>query len=185
MMQKIIGNGTDRVTNIVKQLRRFARLDEAELKEADIHEGIEDTLQLIRHEIKHHITVVKEFGDVPPISFYPSKLNQVVLNLVMNAKQAISGDGTVTIKTWHENGQVFINISDSGSGIPAKNLPKIFDPGFTTKGVGVGTGLGLSIVYRIITEDHRGSIRVESEVGKGTVFTISIPDNLDEILNHK
>ena len=183
--QKIIGNGTDRVTNIVKQLRRFARLDEAELKEADIHEGIEDTLQLIRHEIKHHITVVKEFGDVPPISFYPSKLNQVVLNLVMNAKQAISGDGTVTIKTWHENGQVFIKISDSGSGIPAKNLPKIFDPGFTTKGVGVGTGLGLSIVYRIITEDHRGSIRVESEVGKGTVFTISIPDNLDEILNHK
>ncbi len=181
---RVIATGSERVTTIVRRLRSFARLDEAELKEADIHEGIEDTLVLLQHEVKHHVQVVKSYGSLPKISCYPGKLNQVLLNLLINAKQAIQGEGTITIKTWHERGKVYIRVSDTGVGIPEKNLPKIFDPGFTTKGVGVGTGLGLSIVYRIIREDHQGDIRVESTVGKGTTFTIILPDDLDQRVAH-
>lgn len=181
---RVVASGSDRVTNIVRRLRSFARLDEAELKEADIHEGIEDTLVLIHHEIKHHIELEKDYGVLPLISCYPGRLNQVLLNLLINAKQAIRSEGKIRIKTWHEAGKIFISISDNGVGIPAEHLQKIFDPGFTTKGVGVGTGLGLSIVFRIVREDHRGEISVESEPGVGTTFTVAIPDNLDQLIGH-
>lgn len=182
---RVVASGSERVTTIVKRLRSFARLDEAELKSADIHEGIDDTLVLIHHEIKHGIEVKKEFGDdIPLISCYPGKLNQVLLNLLINAKQAMNGEGTITISTSHSDGNVRVAITDTGVGIPPENLRKIFDPGFTTKGVGVGTGLGLSIVFRIVREDHLGDIQVESEVGKGTTFTVSIPDNLDTLVEH-
>ncbi len=181
---RVIASGSERVTTIVKRLRSFARLDEAALKEADIHEGLEDTLVLIHHEIKHHINVVKNYGELPLVSCFPGKLNQVFLNLLINAKQAVGEEGTVTISTTHKNGNIHVSIADNGVGIPQENLQKIFDPGFTTKGVGVGTGLGLSIVYQIVREDHKGDITVESEVGKGTTFTVSIPDNLDELVEH-
>jgi signal transduction histidine kinase len=183
---RVIASGSDRVTTIVKRLRSFARLDEAELKDTNIHEGIEDTLMLIHHEIKHNISIIKNYGEVPVISCFPGKLNQVILNLLINARQAMQDreDGKITITTRHENGKVYISIGDNGMGIPPKNLQKIFDPGFTTKGVGVGTGLGLSIVYRIIREDHLGDIKVESEPGKGTTFTIIIPDNLYDLVGH-
>ncbi len=181
---RVVASGSERVTNIVRRLRSFARLDEAELKEADIIEGIEDTLVLIHHEIKHHITLEKDFQPVPRIACYPGKLNQVFLNLLVNARQAIEGEGRIRISVRYKNGFVEVAISDNGKGIPEESLRKIFDPGFTTKGVGVGTGLGLSIVYQIIREDHHGDILVESKPGKGATFTVRIPDNLDQLVDH-
>jgi PAS domain S-box-containing protein len=184
---QVIRSGSSRVAEIVRRLRSFARLDEAELKKVDIHEGLEDTLTLVHHEIKHNIQVVRNYGKLPLMSVFPSRLNQVFLNLVNNARQAINArpaigeKGTITIRSWVEDKTANVAITDDGVGIPAENLSRIFDPGFTTKGVGIGTGLGLSICYQII-KDHRGKIDVESEVGKGTTFTIRIPTNLDEIL---
>jgi PAS domain S-box-containing protein len=178
---QVIRSGASRVAEIVRRLRSFARLDEAELKKVDVHEGLEDTLTLVHHEIKHNIQVVRDYGKLPPMSVFPSRLNQVFLNLINNARQAIRDKGTITIKTWLEDKTAAIAISDDGIGIPKENLPRIFDPGFTTKGVGIGTGLGLSICYQIV-KDHRGRIDVESEEGKGATFTLRIPTNLDEIL---
>ncbi len=178
---KVITSGADRVTNIVRRLKSFARLDEAELKKVDIHEGIEDTLTIVHHELKHKADVVKNFGDIPPIACFPSQLNQVYVNILINAVQAIKEKGTITITTFLEDEKANIKITDTGVGITQESLSKVFDPGFTTKGVGVGTGLGLSICYQIIN-DHHGQIQVESEVGVGTTFTIIIPTNLDEIL---
>ncbi len=178
---QVIRSGASRVAEIVRRLRSFARLDEAELKKVDIHEGLEDTLTLVHHEIKHNIQVLRDYGKLPAMSVFPSRLNQVFLNLLNNARQAIGEKGTITIRTWVEDKTANIAITDDGVGIPKENLSRIFDPGFTTKGVGIGTGLGLSICYQII-KDHRGKIDVESEVGRGTTFTIRIPTNLDEIL---
>ena len=155
---------------------------EAELKEADLHEGLEDTLVLIHHEIKHNIEIVRNYGEIPSISCYPGRLNQVFLNILINAKQAIRDKGKISISTHQDNGKIFIEFADTGLGISKEKLSKVFDPGFTTKGVGVGTGLGLSICYQII-QDHHGEIRVDSEVDIGTTFTIILPINLDEILN--
>lgn len=182
---RVILSGTERVMNIVRRLRSFARLDEAELKKTDIHEGLEDTLTLIHHELKHNVKVVKNYGDIPQIHCFPGRLNQVFLNVLINAKQAIrKKKGRITISTYHRDRKVFIEIEDNGVGIPKDKIKKIFDPGFTTKGVGIGTGLGLSICYQII-RDHHGEILVESEVGKGSTFTIVLPTNLDEILGRK
>ena len=176
---RVIATGTERVTGIVRSLRRFARLDEAELKEVDIHEAIDNTLTLVHHDLKNRIEVVKEYGDIPPIVCYPSRLNQVFLNLLVNASHAIEGEGEIRIRTFLQDDRVRVSIQDSGVGIPQENLDKVFDPGFTTKGVGVGTGLGLSICYQIV-QDHRGKIQVKSEVGKGTTFTVILPTDLSE-----
>ena len=176
---RVIATGTERVTGIVRSLRRFARLDEAELKEVDIHEAIDNTLPLVHHDLKNRIEVVKEYGDIPPIVCYPSRLNQVFLNLLVNASHAIEGNGEIRIRTFLQDDRVRVSIQDSGVGIPQENLDKVFDPGFTTKGVGVGTGLGLSICYQIV-QDHRGKIQVKSEVGKGTTFTVILPTDLSE-----
>ena len=178
---QVIKSGASRVGEIVRRLRSFARLDEAEIKKVDVHEGLDDTLTLVHHEIKHHIEIVKDYGEVPPMSVYPSRLNQVFLNLLNNARQAVKEKGTITIRTGVEDAQAIIAFSDDGVGIEPENLKKIFDPGFTTKGVGVGTGLGLSICYQII-QDHHGTIEAESTPGDGTTFTIRLPLNLDEIL---
>ncbi len=171
---KVIASGTQRVTSIVRRLRSFARIDVAEFEEVDIHEGLEDTLAIVHHELKHKVEVKRNFGDIPPISCNPSQLNQVYLNLIINAVQAIKDKGIITITTFLKNDLVHIQITDTGIGIPAEKFKKIFDPGYTTKGVGVGTGLGLSICYQIV-KDHHGDIMVESEIGKGTTFTIIIP----------
>jgi PAS domain S-box-containing protein len=178
---QVIRSGASRVAEIVRRLRSFARLDEAELKKVDVHEGLEDTLTLVHHEIKHNIQIVRDYGTLPLMSVFPSRLNQVFLNLINNARQAIHNKGTITLRTWVEDKTASIAITDDGVGIPKENLARVFDPGFTTKGVGVGTGLGLSICYQIV-KDHRGRIDVESEVGKGATFTVRIPTNLDEIL---
>jgi two-component system, NtrC family, sensor kinase len=164
---------TERITNFVRSLKNFARLDEAERKKVNIHDGIESTLTLLQHQLKNRIRIVKSFGDVPEIDCFPNQLNQVFMNILVNAAQAIADRGEITVKTWREGEQVKISICDTGVGIPPENLSKIFDPGFTTKGVGLGTGLGLSICYKII-EDHHGTIGAESS-NRGTTFTITIP----------
>jgi len=166
---------TERIMKIVGSLKNFARLDEAERKKVNIHEGIESTLSLLRHQLKNRIRIVKCFGDIPEIECYPNELNQVFMNILVNAAQAIKHRGEITVKTWREGDRVKITISDTGVGIPPENLSKVFDPGFTTKGVGLGTGLGLSICYKII-QDHRGTIEGESSK-QGTTFTICIPLN--------
>jgi two-component system, NtrC family, sensor kinase len=166
---------TERIMNIVRSLKNFARLDEAERKKVNIHEGIESTLSLLRHQLKNRIRIVKCFGDIPEIECYPNELNQVFMNILVNAAQAIKHRGEITVKTWREGDRVKIAISDTGVGIPPENLSKVFDPGFTTKGVGLGTGLGLSLCYKIV-QDHRGTIEAESSK-QGTTFTISIPLN--------
>jgi hypothetical protein len=180
----VIKSGTERVINIVTRLKSFARLDEADLKTVDIHEGIEDTLVLIHHELKHNITVIKSYGDVPPISCFPSQLNQVFLNLLVNSRQAIKDKGTIKIATYVKNKKVHIKFSDDGVGIPKESLSRIFDPGYTTKGIGVGTGLGLSISYNII-QSHKGKIKASSEIGKSTEFLIILPMDLEAQLERE
>lgn len=165
-----------RINVLVKSLKNFARLDEAEFQEADLHEGILSTLDLIRHEIKGRVQIIKDFSDLPKVQCKPNAVNQVFMNILVNAYQSIEGLGEITIKTYFQDGNIFITIKDTGKGISEENLAKIFDPGFTTKGVGVGTGLGLSISYEII-KDHKGEITVNSQVGKGSEFIIRLPIN--------
>ena len=166
--------GSDRITKIIRSLKTFARLDASELDKADIHEGIESTLTLLHHELKNKTEVIRNYGDVPRIYCYPQELNQVFMNLLSNAIQSIEKKGTIRIKTSTDAANVYVKITDTGNGIPPEKLNKIFDPGFTTKGVGIGTGLGLSISHNIIRK-HQGKIAVESTVGKGTTFTITLP----------
>jgi len=166
--------GTLRVQEIVKNLKSFARLDESKYKEANIHEGIDSTLKVIWNELKYKCTIIKHYGDIPNIYCNPGQLNQVFMNLLVNAAHAIEEKGEITITTASTQKSIIITMSDNGSGIPSEKIAKIFDPFFTTKPVGKGTGLGLSISYGII-QDHGGSIEVESTVGKGTCFTIQLP----------
>jgi signal transduction histidine kinase/ligand-binding sensor domain-containing protein len=169
-----VKTGTERTTEIVKGLRTFSRLDEDVLKIADIHEGIDSTLILLRNKYKERIEIEKHYGDIPEIECYPGQLNQVFMNILSNAIDAIDNKGTITISTSKSNGSIRISIKDTGRGIPENIQSKIFEPFFTTKEVGQGTGLGLSICHSII-EKHRGSTEVKSEVGKGCEFVIALP----------
>ena len=167
-------NGLHRVKEIVQGLKSFARLDEADMQVTDVNECIEATLTVISNEIKYRCEVHKKLCALPQIRCYPGQLNQVFMNLLMNAVHAIEEHGEITIETQALEGEVIIRISDTGKGIPAEIIPKLFNPFFTTKPVGQGTGLGLSISYGII-QKHGGRIEVESEVGRGTTFTIYLP----------
>lgn len=172
-------DGTMRVKDIVQNLKSFARLDEAEIEETDINACIETTLKVVWNELKYKCDVVKELSPLPRVMCYPQQLNQVFMNILINASHAIEEHGTVTIKTEATEKEVIIKFSDTGKGIPEENMAKLFDPFFTTKAVGKGTGLGLSISHGII-EKHKGHIDVESEVGKGTTFSIRIPLNCND-----
>ena len=165
---------TERISTIVKSLRKFVRLDEADFQDTDIHECLEDTLTLMSHELKDRVSIVREFGQLPIIQAFTGELNQVFMNLLINASQAIEGKGTIIVRTRADDSWIHIEIEDTGTGISQEDLSKIFDPGFTTKGVGIGTGLGLSISYSII-QKHKGEISVASEPGKGSTFTIKLP----------
>jgi PAS domain S-box-containing protein len=167
-------DGAERVKKIVQDLKTFARLDEAELMAADINQGIESAINIIWNELKYKVTLKKEYGDIPLTKCNLGQLNQVFMNILLNAAQAIETHGEIVVRTWSENGNIHIMISDTGKGIPADKLERIFEPFYTTKEVGEGTGLGLSIAYDIIKK-HNGEIRVTSEIGKGTTFTIVIP----------
>lgn len=167
-------HGAERIKRIVQDLRTFSRLDEAELKEADLHDSINSTLALLEHVMEDRITVHRNFGDLPRILCYPGQLNQVFMNLLVNATAAIADQGDINITTSLVKNAAHIVIEDTGSGIAESDLPHIFDPFFTTKEVDEGTGLGLSISHGII-EKHHGYIDVQSEIGKGTAFTIVLP----------
>ena len=152
----------------------LARLDRAAEDDVDIHEGLESTLTLIHNQLKDRVAVHKDYGDVPLVRCHPSRLNQVYMNLLVNASQAIEGKGEIHLKTYTSEGSVVVEVTDSGVGIPTGNLDRVFDPGFTTKGVKVGTGLGLSIVRRIVDE-HNGKIELESKIGEGATFRLFLP----------
>lgn len=173
--------GAARIRDVVHNLRLFSRLDEAEFKKIDIHEGIESTIRLLsRYYGSGPIKLIREYDTLPRVDCYAGQLNQVWMNLLVNAAQAIKESGEVRIATSLKDQMVIVTISDTGCGIASEYLKKIFDPFFTTKPIGEGTGLGLSVTYSII-ERHSGMIRVESGLGKGTTFTVAIPiDNKHE-----
>jgi signal transduction histidine kinase len=176
-LEELAGINTEacrRISTIVGNLRNFARLDEAEWKAADLREGLESTLVLTRHLHKDRIQIIKEFGEVPLVECHPGQINQVFMNLLVNAIQAIEGNGKIWLRVQREGEAARVEVQDTGCGIPEANLAKIFDPGFTTKGVGVGTGLGLAICQRIV-QAHGGRIDVASQVGGGTKFTMKLP----------
>jgi len=167
--------GAQRICDVVKNLRLFSRLDEAELKHVDIHEGIESTLRLLsRYYTSGRLHLLKDYGELPRVTCYAGQLNQVWMNLLVNAAQSVTEDGEVKITTEVDGDSVVVTISDTGKGIPEDELSRIFDPFFTTKPVGEGTGLGLSISYGII-ERHEGTITVKSTLGVGSNFRVRIP----------
>lgn len=172
-INEIDSEAIQRISNIVTSLKKFVRLDEAELQEADINKEIDLTLDLIRHETKNRIEIVKHYGNLPLIKCYPNMLNQVFTNILINACQAIEGSGKIEITTEYNDKKLIVKIKDNGKGIPENQLSKIFTAGFTTKCAGVGTGLGLAICTKII-EKHKGEILVNSEVGVGSEFIITI-----------
>ena len=171
-ISKIDTEAIERINGLVVSLRKFVRLDEADLQEADINKEIDLTLDLIRHETKNRIEIVKNYGNLPPIKCYPNMLNQVFMNILVNATHAIKGDGKITIDTKFKNKNLIVKIKDNGCGI--MNPEKIFDAGYTTKGVGVGTGLGLAISQKIVAK-HKGTIEVKTKINKGSEFCITIP----------
>lgn len=170
--------GLSRIEKIVKSLLGFARSSSSAFEDYDLNKGIKDTLAVANNEIKYFAKVVEELGELPYIKAAGGSINQVLLNLIVNAVHAIketSHEGILTIKTFADNDFAYCLITDNGSGISKANLDHIFTPFFTTKPVGTGTGLGLSIAYDIIVNKHAGQIDIESELGKGTTFTITLP----------
>ncbi|MCK5099682.1 MAG: PAS domain-containing protein, partial [Desulfobacteraceae bacterium] len=166
--------GTERIRKIVGDLKNFAHPGNEKIKLMDINKGIESTLNVVANEIKYKAEVIKEFGEIPLVEGFPQQINQVFMNVFVNAAQAIEKMGTINIKTEEDGKGVKITISDTGSGIAEENISKIFDPFFTTKPVGKGTGLGMNIAYNIIKK-HKGSIDIKSKIGSGTTFTIKLP----------
>jgi len=166
--------GAGRIKKIVIDLKDFAHPGEDELKFSDINKNLNSTLNVVRNELKYKAKVTKDYDELPLVKCYPQQLNQVFMNILVNAAQAINEKGAIKITTSSKDEHVIIAISDTGSGIDKENLPKIFDPFFTTKEVGKGTGLGLNVAYNIIKK-HNGTIEVESTVGKGTTFSIRLP----------
>lgn len=178
---RVIVDGTGRITSVVRRLKRFARWDRAELQDADLNEGLEETLALIHHELKRDITVHRELGKLPVVACLPGRLKQVFLNILMNARQAMPNGGDLWVRSWSEPDNVFVQIEDNGHGIPADVIERIFEPGFTTKSPQQGTGLGLSICQKILQE-HEGELSVTSEPGHGAQFTLRIPRDLRDRL---
>ncbi len=171
--------GTQRTKNIVLDLKNFSRMEERVLTQLDIPKEIDTTLNILNNKYKNRITVIKNYApNTPKIEAYGGQLNQVFMNILDNAQDAMGEKGTLTINVYKEHSKVKIEFIDTGKGIPEENLKKVFDPFFTTKPVGKGTGLGMSISYRVIN-DHHGTIEVESKVGVGTKFTITLPINQD------
>ncbi|OEC36586.1 CBS domain-containing protein [Pseudomonas cuatrocienegasensis] len=166
--------GLEQIAELVVGLKDFARLDRAMSEEVDLNECIRSALVIARNGIKDKAETILQLGDLPRMPCAPSQINQVLLNLLNNAAQAIEGFGQIVVKTWADESAVFISVRDTGRGMTAEVLARIFDPFFTTKPVGEGTGLGLSISYKII-QDHGGQIRAVSEPGRGTRFLIRLP----------
>jgi len=166
--------GLDQLTNLVRNMKGFARVDSDGMDLMDVNESIESALTIAQHQLRDRITVSKDLNEVPPVRCVPSQINQVVLNLINNAAQAMDDGGTLTLRSRRNGDFVELEVEDDGAGIPDDVMPKIFDPFFTTKPVGEGTGLGLSIVHKII-HAHSGNIKVRTTADIGTTFTVSLP----------
>lgn len=173
-INKIDKEAIKRISNIVQSLKKFVRLDESDLQLADINKELDLTLELIKHETKNRIEVVKNYGQLPEIKCYPNMLNQVFMNILINACQSIENQGVITISTEYADNTLIVRIKDTGCGIDDSIKDRIFTAGTTTKQIGIGTGLGLAISQKII-EKHNGKITFESSRGEGTEFVISIP----------
>lgn len=169
------GVAVERMVEIVGTLRSFGRPDGAEWDRVDLHQGLEDSLALLECEAGRRIRLERDFGDLPAVECRPQRLNQVFMNLLLNACQAIPEEGTITVRTRADGEEaVRVEISDNGVGIPAEDLERIFEPGFTTKGKRMGMGIGL-LISRQIVEEHGGRIEVRSRQGEGSVFTVVLP----------
>lgn len=175
-------SGLDQISNMVKSLKDFSRLDQQKVENSDLNKGLDSVLVIANNVLKDKVEVVKNYGEIPLVSCSPSQLNQVFLNLIVNAVQAIEKKGTIILRTFRKDNHVNVLVEDDGKGIPEDILPHIFDPFFTTKDIGQGTGLGLSIAYKIV-QQHGGTITVDSEVNKGARFTVSIP--VGQVINFK
>lgn len=167
-------DGLKRVTRIVQDLKDFSHVGEADRQWANLEAGLDSTLRVVWNELKFKAEVVKEYGGIPPIECFPFQLNQVFMNLLVNASHSLDAGGTITIRTGHDDSMVWIEVQDTGKGIKPENLPRIFEPFYTTKPVGQGTGLGLSLAYGIVKK-HDGRIEVKSELGLGTMFKVILP----------
>jgi signal transduction histidine kinase len=167
-------DGLDRVQRIVRDLRDFSRVGEQEWQLVDIHRGIDSTLNILRNQLKHKADVICDYGDLPEIWCIPSQLNQVFLNLLGNAVQAIKEKGTITVQTRSEGERIVLRVADTGCGIPHENMEQIFNPFYTTKPTGEGTGLGLSLAQDIVAK-HHGRLYAESEPGAGSTFIVDLP----------
>ncbi|HEX3877551.1 MAG TPA: ATP-binding protein [Bryobacteraceae bacterium] len=167
----------DRIRSVIRGLKTIARTDSPEPLKIDLNQLLRDTLKLTQVEFRKRIAVQTEFGDLPEVECFPQMLGQVFLNLLVNAAQAIDGNGTITVRTSLEDADAIahVSITDTGQGMKPEQQAKAFQAGFTTKAVGEGTGLGLSIAREIVEEKHRGSIKFESQPGVGTVFHVRIP----------
>jgi two-component system NtrC family sensor kinase len=165
----------ERMVSLVRSLRSFGRVDRADIDIVDIHEGMESTLAILAHELRP-LTVIRHYGDVPRVECHAQQVNQVFMNLLLNARQATPAGGTITISTWSADDRVYAKVEDTGSGIPAAVMPRIFEPGFTTRDGRVGMGMGLLISHQII-DHHAGAISVESTPGVGSTFTVWLPVN--------
>lgn len=171
--------GTERVKTIVQDLKDFSYQDRGDMVEYDLNKGIQSTLNIVWNELKYKAEVIQDLQEIPLVHCYPQQINQVFMNLLVNASHAIKEEGKITVRSRLDNDFVVIEISDTGCGIPPENLSKIFEPFFTTKEVGKGTGLGLSLSYRIV-EKHGGTIDVRTEVGVGSTFTVRLPVSIAE-----
>jgi len=165
----------ERIYGVIRSLKTFARVNESDLRKVNIHELLEATLKLAGCAYRRRVAVITDFGELPEVECYPGLLSQVFLNLIVNAAQAIEGEGTVTVRTRPQEEWVHISIADTGMGIPPEVRPRIFSAGFTTKALGEGTGLGLTITREIVVDTHGGTIDFDTEVGEGTTFNVRIP----------
>ena len=168
-----------RLSRIVESLKTFTNLDQAEFQRLDVHEGLDSAITLLEHRFRDRISVVRNSGQLPLVYGYPSELNQVYMNVLLNAHQAIEGEGTIEVRTRNEDGRVLVEIEDDGRGIPAHRLRSVFDPSLSLKGARVGLGLGLPLSFNIMRR-HGGDLKLTSEPGKGTVVTVVLPLSAEE-----
>ena len=170
---KVNDMAVERMTSLVRSLRSFGRIDRADIDFVNLHDGIDSTLEILAHELRP-LQVVRRYGELPAVECHPQQINQVFMNLLLNAGQATPAGGTITITTHTADDHAHVSIKDSGAGIPPANLARIFEPGFTTKAGRIGMGLGLLICSQII-DHHRGTISVDSAPGAGATFTVALP----------
>jgi signal transduction histidine kinase len=178
-VMKVNDLAVERMVQLVTSLRSFGRPDRSERDHIDVHDSLESALAIIGHQLRNRVTVVREYGELPAIECYAQQLNQVFMNVLVNAAQAIAGPGTITIRTRSTGDLVAVDVQDTGVGIAKENLERIFEPGFTTKGGRIGMGLGMLIVRQTV-ERHAGRISVLSEVGAGTTVSIELPVRMTE-----